>query len=235
LVRESGTMGDPPVMDSADLLRQNMTKGNALKRVNFIQIGALGHGLQDEYPVDFKAMRTFTPLFSNDGNTVWNERFMSDCLRQSKTLDFTICTHCQPESEIIRRDLALLKTNGGNLHICHVSTRESMELIRNAKQKGLRFTCEATPHHLFASELDYRVNPPFETEDDRQSLIEGMMDGTIDVLATDHAPHSHEDKENGSPGVDNIETAFQMYWHVFRINEISIRKLSELFRETAKY
>ncbi len=217
-----------PVMDNAELVKENLDNANALKKLNYIQITALGKGLKDDECVDFNSLKKYTNYFSNDGNTVFSEIFMTECLKASLKYDFIIGTHCQPEEEIIQRDLNLLKKYGGNLHICHISTKETLKMIVAAKKSGLKFTCEVTPHHLFAYGLDYKVNPSIAQKSDVEALIEGIKNNMIDVLATDHAPHSEEDKQNGSPGIDNIEYAFQVYLKVFSDNGINICKLSEM-------
>ena len=217
-----------PVIDSDLLLQNNQVKANAMQKVNYIQISAIGKELLDKEFVDIHSLSKSTNIFSNDGNTILDTEFMRKALEKSVEYDFILCTHCQPESEIIQRDLKLLEEHNGNLHICHVSKRESVDLIIEAKQSGLSFTCEVTPHHLFEANIQYQVNPSIGNEDDRQALIEAVRSNNIDILATDHAPHSYEDKQNGSPGIDNIEVAFQMYWKVFAENNITINRLSEM-------
>ena len=217
-----------PVIDNDLLLQNNQATANAMQKVNYIQISAIGKELLDKDFVDIITLRKSTNIFSNDGNTILDTEFMRKALEKSIEYDFILCTHCQPETEIIQRDLKLLEEHNGNLHICHVSKIESVDLIIEAKQSGLSFTCEVTPHHLFEANIQYEVNPSIGNELDRQALIEAVRSSNIDILATDHAPHSHEDKQNGSPGIDNIEVAFQMYWKVFAENNITINRLSEM-------
>ncbi|MFA0816075.1 MAG: dihydroorotase [Anaerofustis sp.] len=223
-----GMANTMPVMDRADRIAANQEKANSLELLNYIQIGALGLDLHDKVLSAHDLMRDVTPIFSNDGNTIENEQFMREALKSSSTNDFVLCTHCQPEEEIIERDLRLLTEIGGNLHICHISTEKSLGIIGEAKKNGMKFTCEVTPHHLFGYGLDYKVNPPFAAEKDVLALIAGIRQGVIDVLATDHAPHSKQDKENGAPGIDNIEVAFGMYWSIFHENNLSLNRLSEM-------
>ncbi len=217
-----------PIIDNILLLKDNLTKANAMHKVNYLQISAIGKKLLDNEFVDISSLRESTNIFSNDGNTILDLNFMKNALSKSLQFDFILCTHCQPEAEIIKRDLKLLAKQKGNLHICHVSKKESIALIEKSKQSGLSFTCEVTPHHLFEANTQYKVNPSIGNEQDRQALIEAVRSNMIDILATDHAPHSPEDKESGSPGIDNIEVAFQMYWQVFSENDISINRLSEM-------
>jgi dihydroorotase len=117
---------------------------------------------------------------------------------------------------------------GGNLHIGHISTAKTLELIRSAKTKGLKFTCEVTPHHLLGHDCDYRVNPPLASQSDVYALISGIKDGSIDCLSTDHAPHTHADKEAGMAGISNIEYALQIYLHIFYKNDIPLTRLAQM-------
>jgi dihydroorotase len=217
-----------PVADSIEAVNRNNQVAEAQGLCEFNQIAALGIGLNDEEIVDTRQLRTCTKLFSNDGNSIFSDEFMRRALLKSKKEDFIIAVHCQPETQLIQRDLRLLKEIGGNLHICHVSTKESIKLIRDAKQNGLKFTCEVTPHHLFSYGIDYKVNPPIGAKEDRNALIEAVRDKTIDILATDHAPHSKEDKEKGSPGISNIETAFSMYIKTFKEHGIPLTRFCEM-------
>jgi dihydroorotase len=217
-----------PVADNIKIINRNHQKAKDEKLCEFNQIAAIGIGLDDKELVDTKKLRAFTKLFSNDGNNIFSKEFMKKALLESKKEDFILAVHCQPEAQLIQRDLQLLEEVGGNLHICHVSTKESIKLIREAKQKGLKLTCEVTPHHLFSYGIDYRVNPPFGSKEDHYALIEAVKDKTIDILATDHAPHSKEDKEKGSPGISNIETAFSMYIKTFKDYDISLTRFCEM-------
>ena len=217
-----------PVMDTRELIFSNYSQANALNLTKYIQIGALGMNLSDEKITDLVSVLGVTSLLSNDGNTVFNGEFMAEALAESEKRGFLICTHCQPEAEIIARDLKLLSEHGGRLHICHVSEKESVRLIKKAKDSGLSFSCEVTPHHLFGYGIDYIVNPPIGSKEDNDALISAVKDGYITVLATDHAPHTEEDKKAASPGISNIETAFSMYYKVFHDKGISLNRLSEM-------
>ena len=217
-----------PVCDSVELVSENNQKANALKKVNFNQIPALGKNLRDVEFVDYVNLRKHCAIFSNDGITVFSDDFMREALKMSTKYDFSICTHSEPEVEIVTRDVALLKNVGGNLHVCHISTQKTVEAIIVGKEANLNISCEVTPHHLFDSGLDYHVAPVFGTEEDRQALISAVKRGIVDILATDHAPHTKKDKEKGANGISNIEVAFQMYWKVFSDNDISLRTFSKM-------
>jgi dihydroorotase len=139
----------------------------------------------------------------------------------------------------IARDLELVKETGCAYHVCHISTKESVEIIRKAKAEGVNVTCETGPHYLILDDSDlqedgrFKMNPPLRGKDDRLALIEGIVDGTIDMIATDHAPHSAEEKARGLEksafGVVGLETALAaMYTHLVKPGIISLEKLTEL-------
>ncbi|MPW26866.1 amidohydrolase family protein [Alkalibaculum sp. M08DMB] len=216
-----------PVIDNIELVKKNHDKSKKLGLCDLTQICALTKNFGKEY-VEFKEIMQETKVFSNDGVNVNERETMERALAYSKALDFLILSHCEPEVETVRRDLDILKEIPGNLHICHVSEHETINIIRLAKDQGIEVTCEIAPHHIFESEVDYKVNPPFGREQDRKALIRAIKEGTIDICATDHAPHSKEDKDQGAPGISNIEVAFPMYWKVFNENNLSLEKLSEM-------
>ncbi|WP_069650385.1 dihydroorotase [Caloranaerobacter ferrireducens] len=217
-----------PICDNTAVLEYILDKSRKLNLCDIIQISALTKNLEGKEFVDFKEMLKYTRLFSDDGNTIFNEEVMKKALILSNKLKFRVLTHCQPEFEIVKRDLGLLKEVGGNLHVCHISLKKTLSLIKEFKDANLKFTCEVTPHHIFGYEVDYRVNPSFRKKEDVIALIEGIKQGYIDVIGTDHAPHSLEDKQNGAPGISLIEVAFSMVYKVFHENGISLNKLSEL-------
>jgi dihydroorotase len=217
-----------PFMDEAALVNANLDKAEALQLCNLIQVAALTKEFNDSNLVDIESLRPLTNVFSNDGVSIMNPDMMVAGLKASTEHDFILLTHCQPETELVRRDVKLLEEIGGHLHVCHISKKDTLELIEEAKVKGLDITCEVTPHHIFASAMDYKVNPPFRTYPDRRALIEGIKAGVIDMCGTDHAPHSEEDKLKGAPGINNFEMAFAMYYTVFEQNGIGLEKLSEM-------
>jgi len=215
-----------PIIDEAEALKTNLDKAEALNLCNLIQVAALTKDFNDADLVDLEVLRQLTPVFSNDGVSILNSDIMVAGLKASSEQDFILLTHCQPETELVSRDVKLLEEIGGHLHVCHISKKDTLDLIVEAKEKGLDVTCEVTPHHIFASAMDYKVNPPFRTYPDRRALIEGIKDGSIDMCGTDHAPHSEEDKLKGAPGINNFEMAFAMYFTVFDQNGIGLEKLS---------
>ncbi|MBE6788306.1 MAG: dihydroorotase [Ruminococcaceae bacterium] len=204
--------------------------------------------------------------FSDDGRGVQQEEMMRAAMLKAKALGKMIVAHCEvnsllnggyihageyakahghkgicSESEYlqIERDLRLAKETGCAYHVCHISTKESVDLIRRAKAAGVDVTCETAPHYLVLDDSDlkeegrFKMNPPLRSKEDRLALIEGVCDGTIDMIATDHAPHSQEEKSRGLEksafGIVGIETAFSvMYTHFVKKGIISLDKLIEL-------
>lgn len=222
-----------PITDTKEKVVRNLKKAEELNLCDLTQVSAVTKDFlnRKDALVDFSALRTVTTMFSNDGKNMDSLEVVEQALKFSKELDFTVSCHCEPEAEYTAKYLELNRMIGGNLHICHVSEKETVELIRKAKDQGIKVTCEVTPHHLFEHSIPYKVHPPFAGEEDVKALIEGIKDGTIDHLATDHAPHTEKDKLEGMPGLSNIEYAFSIYYTVFQENGIPVSKLVELLSE----
>lgn len=204
-----------PVVDEEQIIVDILHRAQALSLAEVIQIGAVTKNFSEEF-VDFEAMRKHTFLFSNDGKPISNESVMKEALLRSTAHDFLLLVHEEPECEMIERDLFLQRKYGGHLHLCHVSLKDSVDLIRAHKKAGFKVSAEVTAHHLYASGVDYKVHPPFRTEKDREALLEGVMDGTIDCLGTDHAPHTQADKEKGAPGLLAYPFAVSMVLNAFQ-------------------
>lgn len=217
-----------PVCDNKEVMEYVLNKAKDLDLCDIKQVCAITKNLDGQEMIDIEPMRKYTDLFSDDGYTLFNEEIMENILRLSSELDFKVLTHCQPEYEIVQRDLKMLKEVGGNLHICHISLEDTLNEIKKYKDEGHKFTCEVGPHHIYGYGLDYKVNPSFAKEEDMKALIQGIKDGYIDMIGTDHAPHTEDDKKAGSPGISNIEVAFSMINKVFKENNISLNKLSEM-------
>ena len=204
--------------------------------------------------------------FSDDGRGVQNDNMMRSAMIEAKRLGKMIVAHCEvnellkggyihdgeyarahghkgicSESEWkqIERDLALCEEIGCAYHVCHISTKESVALIREAKKRGVDVTCETAPHYLVMDDSDlreegrFKMNPPLRSAEDREALVEGIMDGTIDMIATDHAPHSAEEKAKGLAGsafgIVGLEIAFPvMYTHFVKTGRMSMDRLMEL-------
>ena len=217
-----------PVCDTAALVSANHKKAERLGLCRLVQSGAAGIGLHDDIPTDYEAISAVTRVISNDGNTIMDDAFMERLLRASKKYGFIVSTHCQPERATVRRDLELLSKTGGHLHVGHISRSETVDMIRAAKKEGLPVTCEVMPHHLFGWDDPYKVNPPMRTRKDVLALIEGIRDGTVDCLATDHAPHTAADKAAGAAGISNIEHAAAIFTQVFYENDLPLSLMSRL-------
>ena len=179
---------------------------------------------------------------TDDGVGVMDSSIMMKAMEKAKENNWIVMSHAEDktfskidmriaEDLMTIRDLYLAKVTKARLHMAHVSTIESITAIRRAKKEGANVTCEVTPHHigLTTEESNYRVNPPIREKDDVKAIIEGIKDGTVDCIGTDHAPHTQEDKEKGAPGMVGLETAFSIcYTELVKKYGITINKLSEL-------
>ena len=223
-----------PVADCSEVI-EAVADGMKDLPLEVIQIASVTKNLQGKELVDFEELMKYTDIFSDDGKNVDNPEILREALKKSAKLGFMILDHDEPETEMVRRNLQILRDTGGNLHFCHISRKESMQLIIKAKAEGLKVTVEVTPHHLFSHGLDYRVNPPIASEEDVKFLIESIRDGHVDVIGTDHAPHTDEDKANGAPGIINIETAYAMIRKVFKENAISMKTLAKLMSNNPSF
>lgn len=261
-----------PVPDSLETLRPQL---EAIERDSVIRVhpyGAITKGEKGESLADLESMASKVVAFSDDGRGVQNPELMRSAMEKAKTLGKIIAAHCEDNSLLkggyihdgayakahghrgicsesewgqIARDLELVKETGCAYHVCHISTKESVALIRRAKAEGLDVTCETGPHYLLLSDRDlredgrFKMNPPLRDEADRQALLEGIRDGTIDMIATDHAPHSAEEKSRGLEkslmGVVGLETAFpELYTNLVIPGFISLEKLVELMSENPR-
>lgn len=212
-------------------------------------------GMKGENLTDFESLKKIgVKCITDDGFPIVREEVMIEALKLSQEYGFILSLHEEDPSfiehpgyddtanrkaeiSIIERDLKLLEKYGGHINIQHLSSKESVELIRDAKKSGLKFTCEVTPTHLFFTKdmvekygTLLKVNPPVRTEEDRVALIEGLKDGTIDMIATDHAPHTAGDKKLGEfkskSGLISIETAFSVAMEkIYHENIMSMREI----------
>lgn len=243
-----------PVPDQPELLSQLVEKNQADGKVHINQYSAITKGLKSEELVDFKAMKEAGAFaFSNDGCGIQTAGVMYQAMKQAAALDMAIVAHVEDnsllfggvmhagkraeelglpgilgvsESSQIARDLLLAKETGVHYHVCHVSTKESVELVRLAKAHGINVTCEVAPHHLLLADEDipandgyYKMNPPLRAKEDQAALVAGLLDGTIDMIATDHAPHSIDEKtgdmKQAAFGITGSETAFALLYTKF--------------------
>ena len=255
-----------PVPDSAEHLQVQL---DAIKRgaaIKVLPYGAITVGEKGEKLADMEAMSDKVCAFSDDGKGVQNDEMMREAMTAAKRLRKINAAHCEDNSLLfggyihdgeyarmhghrgissaseykqIERDLRLAEETGCAYHVCHISTKESVELIRQAKARGVNVTCETAPHYLVLCDEDmqedgrFKMNPPLRSREDKKALIEGIKDGTIDMIATDHAPHSAEEKGRGLEkslmGVVGLETAFPvLYTELVTKNIITLDRLVEL-------
>jgi len=220
----------PNLYPAPDSLKNLKVEQDIIDRDAVIKVypyGCITKGRLGKKPVDMEKMSGHVVALSDDGNGIQDESVMEQAMRQAKAAHMIIAAHCEdtrygnaPEAEYmqVKRDLELSLKTGCRLHVCHVSTKESVDLIRQAKRIGVRVTCETTPHYLILCEDDvyddgrFKVNPPLRKASDRDALIFGLLDGTIDIIATDHAPHTKDEKSKGFNdsvnGFSGLETAF---------------------------
>lgn len=222
--------------------------------------------------VDFAALKPYVAAFSDDGSGVQDDGMMLAAMRAAAANDCIIAAHCEVNSLLhggyihdgayaaahghkgissesewrqIERDIKLAEQTGCRYHVCHISTKESVALIRDAKRSGVRITCETGPHYLTMCDADlreegrFKMNPPIRSAADRNALIEGVQDGTIDVIATDHAPHTAEEKSRGlagsAMGVVGLETSFAViYTKLVMAGIISPERMIELMAEAPR-
>ena len=255
-----------PVPDSIENLKAQTDIINSDAVISVYPYGSITVGQMGEKLSDVDGLCDKIIAFSDDGRGIQTEELMREAMLKAKSVDKMIVAHCEDNSLLcggyihdgvyanahghrgicsesewsqIARDVKLSKETGCAYHVCHISTKESVEIIRKAKQEGVNVTCETAPHYLTLDENDltedgrFKMNPPLRSAEDRLALIEGIKDGTIDMIATDHAPHSAEEKSKGLEksafGIVGIETAFPvLYTKLVLTNIITLDKLIEL-------
>ncbi|MBR5104908.1 MAG: dihydroorotase [Alistipes sp.] len=221
---------------------------------------------------DIEALRPLSVGYSDDGNGIQTEELMRKAMQRIAAVDGIIAAHCEDDSLLhagyihdgeyaranghkgicsesewgpIKRDVELAQQEGCRYHVCHISTKESVDIIRGAKQKCAHISCETAPHYLVLCDENlqedgrFKMNPPLRAKEDKAALIEGIKDGTIEVIATDHAPHTAEEKSRGLKGsmmgIVGIETSFAIcYTHLVRKGVITIEKLIQLMSENPR-
>ncbi len=234
-----------PVPDKLESLKQQTDIIESDAVMGVLPFGAITCGQGGAVLADLEAMAPFVCGYSDDGRGVDNSSLMREAMLRAKALGKIISAHCEdgtqekdsPEAEWkqIERDIKLADETGVKYHVCHISTKESVALIRDAKKSGVDITCETAPHYLLLSSKDvrddgrFRMNPPLREEADRLALLEGICDGTIDMIATDHAPHSAEEKSKGLKslnGIVGLECAFPvLYTELVKSGFITLDKL----------
>ncbi len=261
---------DPPPDNAEHLaLQQAIIDRDAV--VHVYPMGTLTAGRMGKSVAPLAEM-TGAIAFSDDGSGVQTDDVMRQAMTEAKRLGKIVAAHCEvnallnggyihdgdyaaahghrgicSESEWgqIKRDLDLVRETGVAYHVCHISTAESVAIIREARAKGVKVTCETAPHYLTMCDGDlqeegrFKMNPPLRSKADREALVEGILDGTIECIATDHAPHTAEEKSKGlrgsAMGIVGLETAFGvMYTHFVRTGKISLARLFELMCENPR-
>ncbi len=255
-----------PAPDSPETLAPQLEAIRNTACINVLPYGTITMGQNGLELSDMEGLAPFVAGFSDDGKGVQSEEMMLAAMEKAKILGKIIAAHCEDNSLLnggyihdgeyakahghrgicsesewgpIKRDLELVAKTGCKYHVCHISTKESVELIRQAKKKGIDVTCETGPHYLLLDDSDlreegrFKMNPPLRSKADKEALIEGIIDGTIDMIATDHAPHSAEEKGRGLEkslmGVVGIETAFPLlYTYFVKTGIIGMDRLIEL-------
>ena len=252
-----------PVPDSLENLKPEL---DAIEKDGVIHVhpyGAITVGEKGETLADLEAMAPYVVAFSDDGKGVQRDEKMKEAMTRAKALGKVIVAHCEDETLLnggyihdgdyarahghkgnvsasewkqVERDLELVRETGCAYHVCHVSTKETVALIRKAKAQGLDVTCETGPHYLVMNDAmlqedgRFKMNPPIRSEEDRLALLAGFLDGTVDMIATDHAPHSAEEKSRGLEkslfGVVGLETAFPvLYTELVKTGVLTLDRL----------
>lgn len=253
-----------PVPDRLEHLEPQLEKIREAS-IGVYPYGAITRGQQGEKLADMEALAPYVIAFSDDGRGVQDKAMMEQAMVQARDLGKLIVAHCEDNSLLrggyihegnyakthghkgicsesewgpIARDLELAAKTGCGYHVCHISTKESVDIIRQAKKSGINVTCETGPHYLVMDDSflqedgRFKMNPPLRSPEDREALVEGLQDGTIDMIATDHAPHSAEEKARGLEksafGVVGLETAFPvLYTYLVKPGILSMDALLE--------
>lgn len=259
----------PNLNPTPDCMENLQIELDAIKRdakINVYPYGTITKGEKGEELADLEGMAEYVIGFSDDGHGVQSADMMRKAMEISKRLGKKIVAHCEDNSLLkggyihdgeyarihnhkgicsesewgpIKRDIELSKETGCEYHVCHISTKESVEIIRQAKKQGIPVTCETGPHYLTMNDMQiqehgrFKMNPPIRSEEDRLALVDGIKDGTIDMIITDHAPHSEEEKSRGlagsAMGVVGLEVAFPvLYTNLVKTGVISLEKLIDL-------
>lgn len=262
-----------PTPDSLDTLKiqRDIIDRDAVVKV--FPYGCITKGQLGAEMADIEEMNPYVCAFSDDGHGVQKDDMMHDAMLKVKALGSRIAAHCevnsllhngyihlgeyaaqhghrgicsQSEWEQIARDVELVKETGCQYHVCHISTKESVEIIRNAKKLGLPVSCETAPHYLLLTDNDlqeegrFKMNPPVRSQSDKEALIQGVLDGTIEVIATDHAPHSAEEKSRGLEksafGIVGLETAFPlMYTYFVETGKMTLEQLVKVMSHNPRH
>ena len=255
-----------PTPDSVENLRQELDIIERDAKIAVLPYGTITVGEIGKTVADLEGMAKDAVAFTDDGKGVQDETVMTEAMERAKALGKMIVAHCEDNSLLhagyihdgeyarahghrgicsesewgpIKRDIALAEAVGCPYHVCHISTKQSVEIIREAKARGVNVTCETGPHYILLDDTclqedgRFKMNPPLRSPADREAILEGIIDGTIDMIATDHAPHSAEEKslglEKSAMGVVGIESAFALcYTYLVKTGKITLERLIKL-------
>ena len=255
-----------PVPDSVENLKAQQDIIDRDAKIEVLPYAAITIGRKGEELVDMASLVGKVCAFSDDGSGVQVDGMMERAMTEAVKHDQLIAAHCEVEEllkggyihdgeyakahghkgicsesewEQVKRDIEIAERLGCRYHVCHISTKETVQLVREAKARGVKVTCETGPHYLIFTDMDleedarWKMNPPLRSAEDRAALVEGIKDGTIDMIATDHAPHSVEEKSRGlkdsAMGIVGLETAFAaLNTHLVRKGVITMERLVEL-------
>ncbi len=255
-----------PVPDSVERLKAQQDIIDRDAKIEVLPYAAITIGRKGEELVDMASLVGKVCAFSDDGSGVQVDGMMERAMTEAVKHDQLIAAHCEVEEllkggyihdgeyakahghkgicsesewEQVKRDIEIAERLGCRYHVCHISTKETVQLVREAKARGVKVTCETGPHYLIFTDMDleedarWKMNPPLRSAEDRAALVEGIKDGTIDMIATDHAPHSVEEKSRGlkdsAMGIVGLETAFAaLNTHLVRKGVITMERLVEL-------
>ena len=255
-----------PVPDCRENLEKQLEIIRRDAVINVVPYGSISVNEEGRELSDMENIACDVVAFSDDGRGVQSEEMMLSAMKKARSLGRIIAAHCEENSLLhggyihkgayaaehnhrgicsesewvpIKRDAGLCLRTGCAYHVCHISTAQSVEIIRQAKKDGVNITCETAPHYLTLSQDDlqedgrFKMNPPLRNKEDKDALIEGLLDGTVDMIATDHAPHSAEEKSKGleksAMGIVGLETAFPvLYTKLVKTGVITLEKLIEL-------
>lgn len=260
-----------PVPDCVEVVKDLYQRIESDAQVRVLPYGSITKNLAGEKLTNMKELSEAGVFaFTDDGVGIQTTDVMLRAMKEAAKLDLAIVAHCEDNSVLhggvvhegevsqrlnlpgipsvsesvqIARDVLLAEATGCHYHVCHVSSKESVRVIRDAKRAGIQVTAEVTPHHLLLNEediksddADFKMNPPLRSKEDQEALLEGLLDGTIDFIATDHAPHTAEEKAVGfleAPfGIVGLETAFSLlYTHLVKKDIISLERLIQLLTE----
>ena len=261
-----------PVPDSVENLKVQQEIIDRDAKIEVLPYAAITVGRKGTELVDVEALHDKVCAFSDDGSGVQVDGMMERAMMEAVKYDALIAAHCEVEELLkggyihdgdyarqhghkgicsesewaqVKRDIEIAERLGCRYHVCHISTKETVQLVREAKARGVKVTCETGPHYLIFTDMDlqedarWKMNPPIRSAEDREALVEGIKDGTIDMIATDHAPHSIEEKSRGlkdsAMGIVGLETAFAaLNTHLVRKGVITLEHLVKIMSENPR-